>query len=65
LITPETTTLSIPTTPATPPAQESSWREDNRRSSNGEQVNRVATLAMASKPSVDFSGYWQRHIKER
>jgi transposase-like protein len=44
-------------------AQESSWREDNRRSSNGEQVNRVATLAMASKPSVDFCGYWQRHIK--
>ena len=43
-------------------AQESSWREDNRRSSNGEQVNRVATLAMASKPSVDFSGYWQRHL---
>jgi hypothetical protein len=33
-----------------------------RRSSNGEQVNRLATLAMASKPSVDFSGYWQRHI---
>jgi transposase-like protein len=42
-------------------AQEASWREDNRRSSNGEQVNRVAGLAMASKPSVDFSGYWQRH----
>jgi hypothetical protein len=41
-------------------AQEASWREDNRRSSNGEQVNRVAGLAMASKPSVDFSGYWQR-----
>jgi hypothetical protein len=45
-------------------AQESSWREDNRRSSNGEQVNRVATLALASKPSVDFSGYWQRHIRD-
>jgi transposase-like protein len=42
-------------------AQEASWREDNRRSSNGEQVNRVAGLAMTSKPSVDFSGYWQRH----
>jgi transposase-like protein len=41
-------------------AQEASWREDNRRSSNGEQVNRVATLALASKPSVDFTGYWQR-----
>jgi transposase-like protein len=43
-------------------AQGASWREDNRRSSNGEQVNRVAGLALASKPSVDFSGYWQRHV---
>jgi transposase-like protein len=42
-------------------AQEASWREDNRRSSNGEQVNRVTGLALASKPSVDFTGYWQRH----
>jgi transposase-like protein len=44
-------------------AQESSWREDNRRVSNGDQVNRVTTLALASKPSVDFSGYWQRHVQ--
>jgi len=29
---------------------------------NGEQVTRVAELAMANKPSVDFSGYWQRHL---
>jgi hypothetical protein len=29
--------------------------------SNGEQVNRVAGLAMASKPNVDFCGYWHRH----
>lgn len=43
-------------------AQEASWREDHRRTSNGEQVNRVASLAMASKPSVDFCGYWQRHV---
>jgi transposase-like protein len=43
-------------------AQEASWREDNRRLSNGEQTSRIAGLAMASKPSVDFSGYWQRHI---
>ena len=42
-------------------AQEASWREDNRRMPNGEQVGRVAGLAMARKPSVDFSGYWQRH----
>jgi transposase-like protein len=43
-------------------AQEASWREDNRRASNGDQVNRLATLALANKSSVDFSGYWQRHL---
>jgi transposase-like protein len=41
-------------------AQEASWREDNRRVSNGDQVHRIA--AMTCKPSVDFSGYWQRHV---
>lgn len=45
-------------------AQEGAWREDNRRQSNGEQVSRVASLALGCKPSVDFSGYWQRHVKE-
>ena len=44
-------------------AQESSWREDNRRVANGEQAQRVAHLAMKRGPSVDFSGYWQRHVK--
>ena len=43
-------------------AQESSWREDNRRVTNGEQTRTVATLAMRRGPSVDFSGYWQRHL---
>ena len=42
-------------------SQEMAWREDNRRVPNGEQVSRVARLAMVRKPSVDFSGYWQRH----
>ncbi|MEA2941180.1 MAG: hypothetical protein QOD09_1709 [Bradyrhizobium sp.] len=42
-------------------AQESSWREDNRRVSNGDQVSRVAALAMKRGKSVDFTGYWQRH----
>ncbi len=42
-------------------SQEMAWREDHRRTPNGEQVNRVAQLAMVRKPSVDFSGYWQRH----
>lgn len=41
-------------------AQESAWREDNRRVSNGDQVDRIAALAMMLRPSVDFSGYWQR-----
>src|SRR6185437_11333368 len=37
-------------------AQEATWREDNRRQSNGDQINQVAKLALASKPSVDFGG---------
>ena len=32
----------------------------NRRD-NGAQVQRLAGLAMKRKPSVDFSGYWERH----
>jgi hypothetical protein len=43
-------------------AQETAWREDNRRASNGDQVQRVAGNAMKRKPSVDFAGYWQRHL---
>ena len=42
-------------------AQEASWREDNRRVSNGDQVRRVAGLAMAKRSSPAFVGYWQRH----
>jgi len=45
-------------------APESSWREDNRRVSNGDQVNRIAHLAMKRGKSVDFTGYWQRHIAD-
>jgi len=41
-------------------AQESAWREDLRRTSNGEQAYGVIGLAMRSSPSVDFCGYWQR-----
>jgi transposase-like protein len=41
-------------------AQEAAFREDHRREDNGAQVRRVATLAMAARPSVDWSGYWQR-----
>ena len=44
-------------------AAEMDWREDNRRVSNGDQVNRIAHLAMKRSRSVDFTGYWQRHVK--
>jgi transposase-like protein len=43
-------------------AQEATWREDNRRMSNGDQVARLTGLALSRKPSVDFAGYWQRHV---
>jgi transposase-like protein len=43
-------------------AQEAAWREDNRRVPNGDQVQRVAKLALSRKKSVDFNGYWQRHV---
>jgi len=44
-------------------AQEAAWREDHRRVANGAQVQAVAGLAMASGPSVDWCGYWQRAQK--
>ncbi len=42
-------------------AQEASWREDNRRVSNGEQVEKLAGHALKSGKSKEFTGYWQRH----
>ncbi len=42
-------------------AQESAFREGNRRMANGSQVRRVTGLALAARPSVDFCGYWQRN----
>lgn len=41
-------------------AQEAAFRENERRSSNGAQVQKVLMLAGAAKSSVDFTGYWQR-----
>jgi hypothetical protein len=35
------------------------------RLSNGEQVHRVAGLAMKAKASPDFTGYWQRHVEAK
>lgn len=43
-------------------AQESAFRESHRRMDNGSQVQRVAGLALAARPSVDFGGYWQRAL---
>jgi hypothetical protein len=37
---------------------------DNRRLSNGEQVNRLAALSLKRGKLVDFGGYWQRHSKD-
>src|SRR6267378_593735 len=45
-------------------AQDSSWREDNRRVSNSDRVCRIAELAMRRGKSVDFTSYWQRHVKD-
>jgi hypothetical protein len=45
-------------------AQESSWREDNRRVSNGEQTRNGGPARHEARPSVDFSGYWQRHVEK-
>ena len=44
-------------------AVESAWREDARRTDNGAQVRRVTELALHRGPSIDFAGYYQRHIK--
>jgi len=41
-------------------ANEMSWREDNRRVSNGHQATLVAAAAMASNVSRAWAGYWQR-----
>jgi hypothetical protein len=41
----------------------SAGNQDNRRVSNGDQVNRVTALALKRGKSVDFTGYWQRHVE--
>jgi len=43
-------------------AQEAAFREDHKRISNGEQVDKVVRLAMRSPKSPAFCGYWQRHL---
>jgi len=41
-------------------AREMSWREDNRRVSNGAQFLRATGAALAHPVSRQFKGYWQR-----
>ena len=41
-------------------ANEMTWREDNRRVSNGSQAVMVGSAAMASRVSRNWAGYWQR-----
>lgn len=41
-------------------AAEMSWREDNRRVSNGQQTTMVTEAAMAAPVSRQWAGYWQR-----
>jgi hypothetical protein len=44
-------------------AQEAAWREDHKRVSNGEQVDRIVALVMNCQKSAEFCGYWQRRVK--
>jgi transposase-like protein len=44
-------------------AQEFAWRETHKRLSNGDQVDKVVSLAMNARKSREFCGYWQRHVK--
>jgi hypothetical protein len=44
-------------------AQERSWRGTTARLPKSEQVNRLAALSLKRGKSVDFGGYWQRHIE--
>jgi hypothetical protein len=41
----------------TNPLGQVDWTAPNRSQSNGDEVNRIAKLALAQKPSVHFSGY--------
>lgn len=37
-------------------------KEENGRASNGDQTQHMVALALSAPPSVDFCGYWQRHL---
>ncbi|MGP1274198.1 MAG: IS1595 family transposase [Caulobacterales bacterium] len=41
-------------------ANEAAWKEDHRRSDNGDLANRTVRLAMTAPVSRTWAGYWQR-----
>ena len=41
-------------------AAEMAWREDNRRTSNGEQFLAISSAALSSPVSQKWKGYWQK-----
>ena len=43
-------------------AQEASWREDNRRVTNGERTRTVAAPAMKRGPSADFGDLRAKYL---
>ena len=44
-------------------ADEMTWREDQRRTSNGEQFLTLVTAGLHHPPSKQWKGYWQRRRK--
>jgi len=43
-------------------AQEAAFREDFKRVANGDQADKIVSLAMRLPKSAEFCGYWQRHL---
>ena len=46
-------------------SSELAWREDTRRTPNGEQFTTAGRLAAGHPPSSRWTGYWQRHQRKR
>jgi hypothetical protein len=44
-------------------ATEMAWREDQRRTSNGEQFLSLVGASMSHPVSQAWKGYWQRNVK--
>ena len=46
-------------------SNESAWRENYRRVSNGRQFHMLTSRGVAMPPSPRWAGYWQRHLPEK